>query len=358
MLRAGNFVRQVNFIYNTLHTCKARITRRAQVPSLSFDSDLLGTTADIDHFKALKIAQADFTLRKDIWGPTDIELIRSRFQVGADLQILGRYRESIEWLDPLLKDLPRDSHYTVFLNPIICLAISYSGLNEYRTSFELCKKALDQFDGITPVDDPLMLELYKAMGDALIGLKRPKEALIFAKKALLGTQKTFGPQHESSFLAIQYMTHVYAALGDFKKACKWQEKCVNFMKDSLGPNHPTTIDAEEALVGYTAQQKSYILSRRKIIPRRKALLDKMNLQFGERDWRTLDCQSRLVWDYFACSSMQMAILIQEKWVEIMIEEFGREDNRTIEGIADLSRIKMLMEIRNAIYWWVPQRYLK
>jgi tetratricopeptide (TPR) repeat protein len=278
--------------------------------------------------------------------------------VGADLQILGRYRESIEWLEPLMKDLPENGHYNVFLLPITSLAISYSGLNEYRNSFELCTKALNQFEGVVPVDDPLMVDLYKAMGDALVGLKRPKEALTCAKRALLATEKTFGQQHLNSFLALQYMTNVYAALGNFKKACKWQEKCVNFMKDSLGTDHPTTIDAEEALVGYTAQQKSYLFSRRKIIPRRKALLDKMNLQFGERDWRTLDCQSRLVWDYFACSSMKKAILIQERWVEIMIQEFGQEDNRTRQGITDLSRIKMLMEIRNAVYWWAPQRYLK
>jgi tetratricopeptide (TPR) repeat protein len=138
--------------------------------------------------------------------------------VGADLQILGRYRESIEWLEPLMKDLPENGHYNVFLLPITSLAISYSGLNEYRNSFELCTKALNQFEGVVPVDDPLMVDLYKAMGDALVGLKRPKEALTCAKRALLATEKTFGQQHLNSFLALQYMTNVYAALGNFKKA--------------------------------------------------------------------------------------------------------------------------------------------
>jgi tetratricopeptide (TPR) repeat protein len=297
-------------------------------------------------------------LKKGILGLTDIDFITSRFLVGADLQGYGRFRECIEWLEQFMKDLPKDSHYTTFLQAIIHLSLSHNGLNEYRTSFELCTKALDQFEGIAPVDDPTIIEVYKVMGNALIGLNRPKEALIWSTKAFDGTQRIFGPQHLSTYIALEYMTYVYAALGDLKKACKWQEKCVNFMKDSLGTDHPATIRAEEALVNFTAERKSHLFSRRRIIVRRKALLDKMKQQFGEKDWRTLSCESRLVEDYFLCSSMKKAILMQEKWLEVMIQEFGQEDDRTIEGIADLSRIKMAMAIRNAVYWWVPQWYLK
>jgi hypothetical protein len=312
----------------------------------------------VEYLKALRIARADFELKKRILDPKDADFLISRYHVGANLQLIGRYRESAEWLEHLIEDIPENIDYTIYLNTAVCLARSYSRLEEYRSSFELCTKAMAKFEDIFAGEPPEPVALYNAMGEALCGLKRPKEALIWTTKAVLGAQKVFGAEHSITILATEYLANVYAGLKDFQKACEWQEKCVNCLKDNLGTDHPATISAEEALIDYFTQRRMNLLRRRKFIGRRKALFDKMNQQFGEKDWRTLDCQSRLAHDYFACSSLKKAMLIQEKWVEVMTQEFGQDDKRTMEGIAALAWTNHWILARKALYWWLPQRFLK
>jgi tetratricopeptide (TPR) repeat protein len=312
----------------------------------------------VEYLKALRIARADFELKERILDPKDTDFLLSRYHVGADLDLIGRYRESAEWLEHLIKDMPENIHYAIYLPAAVSLGGSYSRLEEYRSSFDLCTKTMAKFEDIFAGESFEPVPLYNAMAEALCGLKRPKEALIWSTKAVLGAQKVFGAEHLRTVVATGYLAYVYADLKDFQRACELQEKCVNFLKDSLGTDHPTTIDYEETLIGYIAQRRMNRLSRRRFIGRRKALLDKMNQQFGEKDWRTLDCQSRLARDYFANGSFKKAKLMQEKWVETMIQEFGQDDKRTIGGMAALAWTNNWILIRKAVYWWLPQCFVK
>jgi tetratricopeptide (TPR) repeat protein len=300
----------------------------------------------------------NFKSKKSILDPKDADLLISRFHVGADLQAIGRYRESAEWLEHLIKDMPENIHYMIYLQTAVYLGGSYSRLEEYHSSFDLCTKVMSKFEDIFAGEPPEAVALYNVMGETLCGLKRPKEALIWSTKAVLSARKAFGAEHSKTILATEYLAKNYADLKDFQKACEWEEKCVNLLKDSLGTDHPTTISAEEALINYIAQRRMNLFSRRKFVGRRKALLDKMSQQFGEKDWRTLDCQSRLAQDYCACASLKKAVFIQEKWIEIMTQEFGQDDKRTMEGIVALARTKRWILARKAMYWWLPQCLLK
>jgi tetratricopeptide (TPR) repeat protein len=347
MLKAGNFKRLVNSVLEFLYSF-GNIRG-----SVLLDSVLAITAAD-QVIKALRFSQAHLKSRESILDSMDERYLCVRYLVGQDLHLLARFRESVERLEPFMKELPESTHYTVFLQTVACLGGSYNRLKEYHTSLDLCKKTMERFEKCVKHEVLEILAIYNVMGEALSGLKRPQEGLIWSTKAVLGAQKLYGMAHSRTSQAMGYLARNYADLNDLQKACDWQEKCVNSMKNSLGANHPKTIYEEERLVDYVAQRRTNLLSRKKVIGRRKAHLDKLSEQFGEKDWRTLDCQARLAQDYFVCASFKKAMLMQEKWVEIMIQEFGADDERTVEGVAQLARTKRWIKTRNAVYWWLPK----
>jgi hypothetical protein len=278
--------------------------------------------------------------------------------VGKNLQLLHRFREAVDWLEPLMKDLADSIHYAIILQVTEALGCSYNRLEEFQSAFNLSTKAMAKFEGIFTGEAPEILLLYSVMGNALWGLNKPKEALIWTKKAFLGSQKIYGATHSITLITMGVLASYYAYLNDFKKAYDLQEQSMNCMKETLGADHPLTISSESYLVDIISQRKRNLFLRKKVIGRRKMLLQKMNTQLGDKNWRTLDCQLALAQDYVACGSLEKAKVIEEQWVEVMIQEFGQDDKRTLEGIAALALTKKLITARKVLYWWVPRRFLK
>jgi tetratricopeptide (TPR) repeat protein len=257
-----------------------------------------------------------------------------------------------------MKELPESTHYSLVLQIVSCLGGSYNSLKEYRTSLNLCKEVMERFGDCLKNEVPEILGIYFVMGEALYGLERPKEALTWSTKAMLGSQKHYSMAHSTTSMAMAHLARNYQALNDLEKACDWQEKCVKTMRDSLGTNHPTTIVQEEVLMNYVAQRRGNVLSRKKVLRRRKAFLDQLSQQIGDEDVRTLWCQARLAQDYLFCASFKKAMLMQEICVEAMIQEFGQDDERTAQVIAQLARTKRWIKIRKVVYWWLPNGLLK
>jgi tetratricopeptide (TPR) repeat protein len=250
------------------------------------------------------------------------------------------------------------THYSLVFQTVACLGGSYNSLREYRTSLNLCKEAMERFGDCLKDEVPEILGIYMVMGEALSGLKRPKEALTWSTKAVLGTQKLYGMAHSMTSVAMGYLALNYQYLNDLEKACEWQEKCVNSIRDSLGSSHPTTIFQGEVLINYVAQRRRNPLLRKKFLARRKAYLDQLSQQVGDKDFRTLGCQARVAQDYFSCASLKKAMRMQEICIEAMIQEFGQDDERTAEVIAQLATTKRWIKIRKVVYWWLPNGLLK
>jgi tetratricopeptide (TPR) repeat protein len=312
----------------------------------------------VEFFKALSIAQADLKSKESILNPRDNRCLYLRFLVGLDLACLQRFRESIETLESLMKELPESTHYFLVLQIVSSLGGSYNCLKEYRTSLNLCKEVMERFGDCFKDQCLDVLSIYLVMGEALSGLERPKEALTWSTKAVLGFQKHYGMAHSRTSAAMEYLARNYQALNDIEKACDWQEKSVNLIRDILGTNHPSTILQEEQLIDYVDRRRRTPLSRKKILGRRKACLDQLSKQVGDKHFRTLDCQARLAQDYFFCGLLKKAMLMQEICVEAMIQEYGQDDGRTAEVIAQLATTKRWIKIRKIVYWWVPNGLLK
>jgi hypothetical protein len=280
----------------------------------------------------MRIARADLELKERILDPRDESCLYPRNIVGQDLCHLRRYRQSSEWNKSLMKDLADSIHYTIVLQTAAALGSSYNRLEKYQNSLDLCTKAMARFDSTFTGESPEILALYTVIGESLPDLKRPTEASAWARKALLGGEKIYGTAHSVTLCAMEYLAQNYAELKDFKKVYSLQEQCVKLMKESLGANHPHTIYAGGGLVDLINQRKMNLPSRKKVIGHRRALLEKTREQYGERDWRTLACQSQLAQDYLACASFEKSKLMQEKLVEVLVQEFEKDDKRTIEGI--------------------------
>jgi hypothetical protein len=263
-------------------------------------------------------------------------------------------------LEPLMKEYTESTDYSLVLQTVACLGVSYNSLGEYRTSLNLCKEVMEmeRFGDCLKDEVPAILSIYMVMGGALSGLKRPKEALTWSTKAVLGTQKHYGMAHSMTSTAMGYLARNYEDLNDLEKACDWQEKCVNSIRDSLGPSHPTKISQEEMLMDFVARRRRNPLLRKKVLARRKACLDQLSQQVGDKDFRTLGCQARLAQDYFSCASLKKAMRMQEICIEAMIQEFGQDDERTAEVIAQLATTKRWIKIRKVVYWWLPSGLLK
>lgn len=311
--------------------------------------------------KALRLSQALLKAMETILDPTDALYQYHKSVVGADLRLLGRYRESANWLEALTQDLavsggPRYDglYYATELDIAYTLGICYNRLDQHQKALDICTGALARFEDVCTPESPFLLPIYGAMGEALSGLRRPKEALTWTTKYLQTCQKLYGPSDSTTLLATGYLADHYANRKDYKTAIDLQKRCVDGYKTTFGDDHATTIYAEEILIDFTAQRKMNTMSRKRIIGRRRNLCNKMMEEFGETDWRTLSCQSGLASDYIACASFQKARIMQEQWVDVMIREFGRDDPRTIDGIAALARTKKWIAMRKAMYWWLPQ----
>jgi hypothetical protein len=92
------------------------------------------------------------------------------------------------------------------------------------------------------------------MGDSLSGLNRPKEAMPWTGNGVWGFQKLFDKPHSSMLILMEPLVGSYVALGQFKKARALQH-CIGLMRDTLGDEHPRTIQSEASLVTITAFTK-------------------------------------------------------------------------------------------------------
>jgi DNA-binding transcriptional MerR regulator len=306
----------------------------------------------------LKIIQAALNPEERIWETTDSRFLNLESLVGQDLRLLGRFRESIKKLEPIMEHLPEGVDPGMVFETAACLVSCYNRLGEHHIAHNICTKTMARYEGTLTDDIPAIISIYTVLGETLSGLKRGKEALMWATKAMLGAQRLYGTQHRQTFIAMEWLTFHYANLKDIRKACDWQKKSVNCMKSSLGEYHPLTIEGEVRLMNIVAQRRSQLFSRRRIIGRRRELFEKLSQQFGERDCRTLDCHYFLAQDYVACTSFNKAKVLQEKLVEVMIEEFGNDDNRTTDARTELARTNKWIATRKAVYWWLPKYLLQ
>ena len=314
--------------------------------------------ADDRVLKALRLVRADLKSKEAILDPKDERCLSLKFLVGLDLHHLGRCREAINMLEPLLKYLQGSPFSNITLQTAMCIAGSYNELREYETAYELCIETLARSEELHDHETDARVLLHNMISIALLGLNKPKEALSWSKKQFFGAETIYGAGHSRTFKAMGTMAACYADLKDLQKACDWQEKCVNALRNSLGDNHPDTILAEEHLLDYTAQRRMNFFTRKRVIGLRKTHLEKLSQNFGDRDWRTLMCRAALAQDYIWCDSFKKAVRMQEDWVDVMLQEFGEDDKRTIEAIAELARTRRWMKARRAVYWWLPQNFLK
>jgi tetratricopeptide (TPR) repeat protein len=304
------------------------------------------------------MVQADLKSKERILDTKDEVYLSLNFLVGYDLQRLGRYRDSVKKLESVLKDLPERPLTNIALQTAIGIGGSYNYLREYQTAFELCTETMAKHEELLTHEPHFCVLFYNIMGVALSGLQRPKEAIVWARKVLQGAQKLYGPGNSRTSMAMGSLAANYADLKDIQKACYWQEKCIRSLTDSLGNNHPDTIDAEERLMNHIALHKIDPLARKGIIGLRKAHLEKLSQHFGDKDWRTLQCRAWLAQDYFFSGSLKKAMRIQEELVDTMEREFGEDDERIIEGVSALARTRRWTKVRRAVYWWIPQSFLK
>jgi hypothetical protein len=278
--------------------------------------------------------------------------------VGYDLQRLGRFRDSVKMLESVSKDLPESPLSNVAFHTAISLAANYNFLREHQTALELCIETMAKHEELLTHESFCSVLLYNMMGVALSGLRRPEEAVVWGRKELLGAQKLYGPGNSRTCKAMASLAAHYSNLKDIQKACYWQEKCVSSLTDSFGINHPDTIHAEERLMAYTAQRKINRFARKRVIGLRKLHLEKLGQQFGDKDWRTLECRAWLAQDYFLSGSLKKSMRIQEELVDIMKQEFGEGDKRIIEEVSALETTRRWIKVRRAVYWWFPQSFLK
>lgn len=239
---------------------------------------------------------------------------------------------------------------------MLALASTYNLFEKYKQAFDLCQQVKEKFQTETYSQDTGSCNLHSIMCTALLGLRKPKEAVEWAEKQVINRQRIYGGNHSSTLIAMDSLATIYAEMKLFRKAYALQEQCVSLMKRNLGNDHPTTLVSEARMLDLLCDWKGDFFPRRKVINKRKDIVERMRREFGETAWRTMDCKLTLAGDYVACSSFQKAKIIQESLVDIMSREFGEDDARTKRGREALAQTTMLITARKVVYWWVP-RYL-
>lgn len=312
------------------------------------------TRKKTDLSQALTLSQANLNSSQRWFTPNDPRYLEARFGVGSDLLGLGRFRDAAERHESLLNDMAETetNHHALSLKTMVSLSYSYAGLQKFEKALDICNKANDELDSTVEFWDRRHCMLYACMGEALSNMGRPLEALQWAEKGLQAHQKIHGATNSGTFVSMHNIALQYARARQFEKAYALETKCFDLMKLHLGNDHPYTILAESTTLDLYAQSKSSF-SRKRIIRRRKAVLEKMRLQFGELSDETLACEAKLAQDYFTCSALEKSKSIQVRLVELMTQRYGKDDSRAMEIAASLVRTRNCIAIRKAVYWWLP-----
>jgi tetratricopeptide (TPR) repeat protein len=191
-------------------------------------------------------------------------------------------------------------------------------------------KAARQLDGDAVGDPQAVATLQHRLGESLLSLGYPKDAIPLFARAL-EARKALGIDHEATLSTMNGLAESYRAVGDLRQAEALNKETLELSEKKLGAGHPATLKSWSNLaLTYHADGKPKLA-----IPLFKKVLDHMEVVPGDHHKDTLRVMNNLALAQQAAGRLDLAVPLHQKTLTLRTETLGGDHPDTISSMSNL-----------------------
>jgi len=119
---------------------------------------------------------------------------------------------------------------------------NYATLGEFSQALkDNLRKAVQELEG-SALGDPLTVaRMQNTLGESLLGLGDPAQAIVLLEKARATQTARLGPDHPDTLTSMNNLARAYLIAGKLELALPLYEETLKLRKKKLGPDHPETL---------------------------------------------------------------------------------------------------------------------
>jgi len=193
-------------------------------------------------------------------------------------------------------------------------------------------KAAGDLEG-EAVGNPLMVAgLQHRLGETLLSLGRPQEAIPLFVKAIATRKAKLGSDHPDTLSSMNGLAEGYHSAGRLDLAVPLYEETVKVRKAKLGADHPGTLTSMNDLaVGYGAAGKLDLA-----LPLYEQTLKLRKAKLGADHPDTLESMNSLALGYQAARNLDLALPLYQETLKLRKAKLGADHPDTIESMNNLA----------------------
>lgn len=283
------------------------------------------------------------------------------------MHLLGRFSEAVAMQQSLIADLSNKEHpdmsirsqWNLLINAMYGLASNFCSLQEFQKSMDISNEAITKYGQDLDPDEPVIVGLRELICLANLGLGKTREGDVLVKLEAVyeSRKKTHGNSHPNTLIAMDNVAKAYTDLKLYKQSWDLQQRCVQLMKESLGPDHPMTKYQLDKLAQFPEEHRRPRAWRRLALVYREEVLEKMTAELGLDAPMTLGYMSRLAMELYVCGMPQKALDVQERVVKLLSTASGEEQIDIGREREDLDMMRKAVKIRKVVHWMLPGKGL-
>jgi len=215
-------------------------------------------------------------------------------------------------------------------------------------------RAAAQLDGEAIGDPQVVARLQHRLGESLMSLGYPREAIPLLTKALETRRAGRGIDHEDTLSTMNQLAESYRGAGELKQAEALHKETLALAEARLGAGHMLALESKNNLaLTYHADGKP-----KEAVPLFEEVLKYMTIAPGERHKDTLRTMNNLALAHDAAKRPDLAVPIHLKTLNLRKEVLGVDHSDTISSMSNLGEAYYSMrDIQEALKYLKPANAL-
>ncbi len=210
---------------------------------------------------------------------------------------------------------------------------NYATVGEFAQALkDNLQKAVRELEG-SAIGDPLTVaEMQNTLGESLLGLGEPSQAIILIEKARATRVAKLGPDHPDTFTSMANLASGYQAAGQLGRALPLFEETLRLRKAKLGPDHADTLRSMNNLA--LSYQAAGQLAR--ALPLMEETLKLLKAKLGPDHPDTLGSMNNLALGYQSAGKLDRALPLFEETLKLAKTKLGPDHPNTLRSMCNLA----------------------
>eukprot|EP00929_Paragymnodinium_shiwhaense_P055207 TRINITY_DN27683_c0_g1_i3.p1 TRINITY_DN27683_c0_g1~~TRINITY_DN27683_c0_g1_i3.p1 ORF type:complete len:2142 (-),score=506.42 TRINITY_DN27683_c0_g1_i3:50-6475(-) len=272
----------------------------------------------INHECASDEYEEALQIRKKLYGENDTRLAGS-------MQLLARSSKALRRLPLALRYYSRAAKLTMssvdkkgadvarMLNEMAECFMQTGALSK---AFHPYKQALDICNEVCELDDELVEDLNRRLGDVCMGLEKDVMASQHYNLAVASAELSRDP--DRMYKAWRKLADVDFQKGDYENAAKFYEKAQGLLEAKLGADHPDVLEGTSNM----ANAYSKLGQHDNALNLHFKAVEVYRMTFGEKAIETSDVMHRLADAFLLAEDYEKAVTYYEQVLQIRLQVYG------------------------------------